>query len=525
MLLLFVCGLIHICLSAQPGTPDYSFGDSGKVLNTKFTGDCRAVAVQKDGKIITAGEYESYTLDSTGLLVARFNANGSIDKSFGNAGKAIIRNIRKSQAISANSLAVQKDGKILICAHFITFSSQGPGDIGLVRLNKDGTPDESFGDSGMVVTSPGRNDMVGGMALQPDGKILVTGNKGVNANQISPAFIIRYLPNGKIDKSFGSDGMVYTQLTADFYSSAIKINDENKIIIGGVYKNLPHGYALLEYNGDGSLNDSFGVAGVTTLSLRPGNLYNLNDLAIQDDGNILITGSYGTALVLARFDKSGKIDSGFGKEHVGYVTVFSRTGYTDGKSVFAQKQNIIVTGINVNAPNTGFGAFSFDANGNVDPGFGNNGMAAAGFNVFALSPETGKGAIEPDGKIVVGGGVQIMQTDQVLHIALVKFNGDSISKENITTSKTNNISAAGKAITKINAYPNPVTNSLTVEGLDVKANYNLIILNDKGSVVATGRLRNAAFYQFNVQHLSSGIYYINIIENNKMVGTLRFIKE
>ncbi len=174
VLLLFTA--VTYTQAQQPGTPDQSFGESGKIVDATIWADCRAMVLQPDGKILTGG----YTDDndhsnSGGFYVARYNQDGTIDESFGEMGKFIIRAIEGANPAVTQAIAVQPDGKIIACGRFITRSPFG--NVGITRLYPDGTIDSSFGTNGFVVTKLSKwNDLIGGMVVQPDGKIVVAGN-------------------------------------------------------------------------------------------------------------------------------------------------------------------------------------------------------------------------------------------------------------------------------------------------------------------------------------------------------------
>ena len=159
---------------SQPGSLNTSFGSSGFV--TISFGDLEdygyAMAIQPDGKIIATGSFLSSTTDYT-FCLARLNIDGSLDNTFGNGGKVVT-----SIGISASEIfavAIQSDGKI-IAAGYSTQDFDLSADFTIVRYNADGTLDNSFGNGGIVVTDLNiSEDVIYTIAIQPDGKILAAG--------------------------------------------------------------------------------------------------------------------------------------------------------------------------------------------------------------------------------------------------------------------------------------------------------------------------------------------------------------
>ncbi|HRI21147.1 MAG TPA: hypothetical protein PLA68_09330 [Panacibacter sp.] len=173
---LMTCIGFSLVLNAQSGTLDQSFGDSGKMYYDSTKGDCSSVVVQQDGKIITGGQYGEYDLLKYGYIIARFNSDGSIDAGFGHNGQVLLTSVELGNIASHfNVLKLQPDGKILGCGYL---NASENTDICVFRLNTNGTLDSSFSDNGVAIFDIGIGDVPGDMALQNDGKIVVTGKKG-----------------------------------------------------------------------------------------------------------------------------------------------------------------------------------------------------------------------------------------------------------------------------------------------------------------------------------------------------------
>lgn len=286
------------------GTPDASFGTGGTIAPT-FSADgpdqLYAAAIQPDGKILVAGSFES----EFGL--ARFNADGSLDRSFGTGGVVMTAISGDASSTSPDvicGLVVEADGKILVAGD--TDSS-----IALARYNANGSLDGTFGRRGIAITAPpAGSDFVedDGLAILPNGEILVVGDGGTSDRNTAYDVFAYYRGNGTLlaldrgpndPNSFGPmgftvrpDGSIVTaEGTWDVISSRQT---------GGVLEwHLP----------DGSLDTSFGSGGRVTLAMN-----GVSGLATAPDGKLLVLGAGYYGSILARYDASGAADPKFGVE-------------------------------------------------------------------------------------------------------------------------------------------------------------------------------------------------------------------
>jgi uncharacterized delta-60 repeat protein len=240
------------------GSLDTTFDDDGKVT-TSFTGSneyAYAVTIQPDGKIIAAGSQAAATSD---FALARYNANGSLDTTFDGDGKATT-DIQGSND-GAQSLALQADGKI-VAAGGVSNGSSLNFDYALVRYNADGSPDASFDGDGKVSTNILGNDTAIAAAIQADGRIVVAGYSypGSNNNEASLA---RYNTNGSLDATFGTGGTKTFDMngaTNDFiYGMALDPNGKivvagdtnNSITVARIHTAFALADAPFDFDGDG----------------------------------------------------------------------------------------------------------------------------------------------------------------------------------------------------------------------------------------------------------------------------------
>jgi uncharacterized delta-60 repeat protein len=157
------------------------------------------VAIQQDGMIVAAGT--SY--GSGGFAVARYSTIGILDPTFGNGG--VITTLIHGEYASAQDVVLQPDGRILAVG-----SSDTPDCFALARYVTNGEPDLSFGTGGVVTTAIGNSSEAYGVALQPNGRIVVAGHTsgGPTFNDFAVA---RYMVSGTLDTSFGASGVVTTE--------------------------------------------------------------------------------------------------------------------------------------------------------------------------------------------------------------------------------------------------------------------------------------------------------------------------
>src|SRR5512133_139460 len=199
---------------AVDGELDLTFGSDGKVL-TDFdhsTDIANAVAVQTDGKLVVVGTtYINNDFSDEDFAVARYNPDGTLDKTFGVGGK--VQTDFPGLAAVASSVVIQPDGKIVVAGGaFPLFTFLG--DFKVVRYNLNGSLDTSFGDGGIVTTTFPEGSYAFDVALQTDGKIIAAGtvfvafDPGESSN--TDFALARYNPDGSPDATFGNGGQVST---------------------------------------------------------------------------------------------------------------------------------------------------------------------------------------------------------------------------------------------------------------------------------------------------------------------------
>ena len=254
----------------------------------------RAVAIDGSNKVVVAG-------GSPHVAVSRRLEDGRLDTSFGNFGEAITD---LGQRSGADALAIQPDGKIVVAG------TRGD-DIVVLRYLTNGTLDSSFGTKGSTVTNVGEREQVTDIALQPDGRIVVSG-KASESGQFWPdsrTVLLRYLPSGSPDSNFGTDGRVQADSASeDVPAGAVALDEQDRILLG--LGDTNGGISLSRYLTDGKLDTSFGAGGTASLLVTCGSA-GVTGIAVQSDGRIVATGQSGSHMTVVRFDSNGAVDHTF----------------------------------------------------------------------------------------------------------------------------------------------------------------------------------------------------------------------
>lgn len=293
------------------GSLDTSFDTDGMVTTDFRTSpsdispmaQAFSVALQSDDKIVLSGAFFKFFSNGWDFALARYNADGSLDTSFGGTGKVItnVGGFPFGSGDSAASVAIQSDGKIL-AAGSANPLAQNNSDFALVRYNTDGSLDTSFGTGGKVTTELGSTaDFGKSVAIQSDGKIVLAGQYG---DYPSADFALaRYNTDGSLDASFDTDGKVLTNFGGWDLGQSVAIQSDGGIVAAGHTQNASFAldFALARYNADGSLDSSFGIGGKVTTDFGGGPDAG-HSVAIQSDGKIVAAGSGGNGdFALARY--------------------------------------------------------------------------------------------------------------------------------------------------------------------------------------------------------------------------------
>jgi uncharacterized delta-60 repeat protein len=329
------------------GSLDHTFGDNGKIINTTLVNLCGLTRLV-DGKIIVAGSYVSG--GELRFAATRYNADGTLDTSFGANGYAIGANG------TAKAFAVQPDGKIIV-AGYATFNMASDDDFLLARFDADGNVDSTFGVNGFVRTDFFQGaDRISSVVVQPGGRIVAAGFA-----------TLRAVPGAPQRQDF----------------------------------------ALAGYDSNGVPDTGFGDRGFSTVQFGGRNLAQIQNLVAQPDGKMVVVGSHtptGAGMAMARYNSDGRLDGTFGDDDgkviMDYPGITSPvvfravTGERGGKmlSVAAPTENAAQRDFFLLTRCTRFGAVdrTLDGEGEVLIQLGSNTIASSAITL-------------PDGKTIVAG--------------------------------------------------------------------------------------------------------------------------
>ena len=282
------------------GTLDTSFGTNGMGVYDLGGSDVHQslgdIAIQSDGKIVVVGDISASQSTRADLIFARFNSDGTKDisdviyfsNSHENYGKAVV---------------IQADGKIVLSGIITPDDGRGPL-LSLARINQDGSLDKStFGIDGKVTTPLFDFDNShSALALQPDGKIVLTGTVFKNGGIDGNLAVVRFNSNGSLDTLFGGTGIVNTDFGNNEQADDLVIQADGKIIVEGTTSSAgTSDFLLVRYNNDGSLDATFGTNGKVITDFG-NNTETAMGIVMQPDNKVVVVGTSGENAILARYD-------------------------------------------------------------------------------------------------------------------------------------------------------------------------------------------------------------------------------
>jgi uncharacterized delta-60 repeat protein len=325
-------------------------------------------------------------------------APGALDRTFGDGGTVTTNFSRGSDG--ASDVAIQANGKILAVGRASTRNYYGK--FAVARYRTNGHLDPAFGGDGLVTTNfAKRQDAASAVAIQDDGGIVVAGSGSLTTRDGYVA-LARYHPDGTLDGSFGDAGLVRANpTTGDDYAGDVAIQADGRIVVGGTVG--AGKFAVLRFNADGTPDDTFSGDGVVKTDVATG-YDSASSVAVDAGGNIVVAGTSGEGSFAAvRFTSAGTPDATFDGD--GIVTTDLTEGYDAANSVAIDAAgNVLLAGeAGFCCEYTGsFGLVRYDAGGTLDLSFG-GGDGIAITNFTRTDDAARDVAIQANGKIVAVG--------------------------------------------------------------------------------------------------------------------------
>ena len=474
---------------AQAGNLDPTFNKQGFVtISVGTSSSASGLAVQPDGKIVAVGNSSNGT--NNDIVLLRYKPNGKPDLSFGSGGK-VITDLGGNE--SAYSTTVLANGKILV-------AGGKEADFLLLRYNKNGSLDSSFGTNGITVTDfDNEEETAFSMALQADGKIVLGGS-----SEYDNRFVMaRYKANGAPDLSFGINGKAVLHFHTFYYVNchAVAVQNDGKIVAAGMGPKKSD-FLVVRLNSNGSLDSSFGKSGkaVTDISTFDRG----NGMAIFPNGDIIVAGSSAnppdyTYFSLMKYSTNGQVDKSFGNKGNIQTYFFDDYNWAYDQAAFAV---LIQADGKIMAAGTEYGNFHFaiaryQSNGKLDTSFGNNGKVITyeGESVAAL-------AQQQDGKIIAAGSASNGG------IIIARYIADDTLSSKLKDGLALRSSENGNFKT-VKVYPNPVQSVLNVQFNNLSSSLKTInIYTSDGRLL---RIKSVVTNtQLDMKSLTPGTYLIKI---------------
>ena len=382
---------VHCTRVAIPAGLDTTFGSGGRVT-IPITGEGRAVLIQPGGGIVTVGPRDVGNTFHFDFAATRHDAAGNLDPTFGTGGIATTDLGGKDDKA--------KDAALLADGGFVTVGLADPAglantDFGIARYTPDGQPSPAFPVGGFVTTDVAhRSDGANAVAVQPDGKIVAAGFAQTSPIDFDFA-LARYNPDGTVDRSFGANGIVTTDLgSLDDAANGVAIQSDGKIVAVGV---SGENVALARYLPDGALDPTFNGGGTAVSDLGFDDV--ANGVAITPGGTILVAGTRLGAHInldayVASYGPNGRLNLGFGSGGVASADLSGGDDFGDDL-VLDASGDIIVVGTATSATVTDMALVRFKPDGTVAASLTTDFHGTGDFG-HALT-------IDPQGRIVAAG--------------------------------------------------------------------------------------------------------------------------
>jgi uncharacterized delta-60 repeat protein len=283
------------------GTLDTSFeGDGMALVDFGSEASARAVALQPDGKVVLAG-WVSQPVGGgccvSDFALARLTSVGALDSSFNGDGRVVTDFLPGTDNghDAAQAVLVQADGQIVA-------AGAGVGgvvsvDFAVARYLPDGSLDPTFGNDGLVTTDfVGYFDEIRDLAVDTGGRIVAGGQSCEfpgNSDEVCDFGLVRYTSNGALDRRFGRQGRIRTDLGADVSEGirGVVVQTDGRIVAAGDTSGPgASDVGLTRYRSDGRLDRSFGVNGVVITPVSP-STDEVGGLALQADGRLVVAGT------------------------------------------------------------------------------------------------------------------------------------------------------------------------------------------------------------------------------------------
>lgn len=540
LVMLFLLPVQQI-LHAQVYRRDSSFNGTGFAMPTGYNSSgaifhhLKKVLVQPDGKTLLVGAYNGQST----IEIVRLNVNGTVDATFGVNGYFRQSVASGSSYLSNAALAI--DGKILVLSYVY---SQTTSSALLMRINTNGTVDNTFGSGGYLSLGSGQLSSLASIVVQPDGKIVLGGARNVGG-PVNFYMIFRISANGSLDNSFGTNGKIENAFpqfsSAATSATCINLQRDGKIILATYISGSggPTGMAVLRFKVNGIVDSTFAQNGCYTYGMIEGTHVTPSGIVADSaTGDIYTYGltslsvttvSYLERPFITKLTSTGAVGTNWGTG--GYVTPnlpLSQTLLTRGYPATFIRQpdgKFIIAGGSDSSATCHTIAYRLTAAGQLDNTFCNAGVLELPRGVRDVPTDA---VLQKDGDIVFGGftfnkantGTGIGTDTNYMYCIRV-------------TTKLKPVTGIGQtryANGKMYAYPNPANNSrfhIRYEGLTSTGSLNLQLYDVTGRLAATQSATvnstDGAIDFVPAQSLPAGIYTLKISSESGIYPPIKMI--
>ncbi|MEO8590000.1 MAG: hypothetical protein ABI432_11555 [Flavobacteriales bacterium] len=480
---------------SQAGALDPTFGTGG-IVHTNFPNvdvNVRDLAVQSDGKILALCLMYD---DPSYIRLIRYNTDGTYDTGFGTGG--FVEHWLGYDYLGVGELCVLPDGRIMLVADVLS-------QMMVVSYLPDGTPD------GTLMLNTATGGVANTIIAQPDGKIVVAGS--VLEASLWKIGVVRLLPDGNYDTTFGGDGLVTTDIEGSNYEAAYgaALQPDGSILVCGY---TTTGFCVLRYLTDGTLDPSFNGDGIFTHETGVAN-QPLQAMVLQPDGKVLAVGtSSNPQFMLLRLNADGTLDGSFAEDGIASA---SPGQYSNGVDLALQPDGGIIIGGGVydsGGPHA-FAVMRFDPQGVPDPTFDGDGLVITGFVETGLScPAV---ALDAQWNIMLAGTTY---SDEWTYLTIVRYLND------VTIGIGEHaLQQAILAPNTLTVHPTPASQRVIITLPTGLASGFVRLFNAHGALVRELRYPDGAQAVMERDGLPSGVYSAIVIGDNGVQAKGRVIFE
>ncbi len=493
--------------------PDSSFAQNGKLITT-IPGQFVRSLVLPDSTMLLGG-YGNVN-GKTRFITVRLNGNGSFNSLWGNGG-VVVDSFPNTDQNQINDMIYLPTERVLIMGRADSFSTFN---IGLSKHLMNGNLDSSFGVNGMVILPHSNNLSTSSMALQSNGKIVLAGNY---AGHI---MVCRLHANGKIDSTFGTNGISYVTIGTLPYDggASIKVLQDDRIVVGGhTYHSTQSWAAVLRFLPNGSVDSSFGTNGHVENNVSGYGDY-INNIVIQNDGKILASGynvqqNSPIKILIIRYDSTGNLDLSFAGNGIKQKNI---NNYDDKSfnTIIQPDGNIVLGGYTTNFTTntfTDFLLYGIDSLGNDDNDFAPGGIISGNY-FLNQSNYNDKGQTMcslTNGKLLVAGNTYLSGSGTMSAM---------MWKPSVITQPTG-IDYEDLESGRFEFYPNPANEILYLRFPETKIESTIVVENIIGQqMISQTILPHSKNEVLNIAHFNQGVYLIKWIKKNGSADIVKWIK-